>query len=105
MSGFPLHARFIFLQDEPVILTHDEHEFLAGPNGNRIIDAVQNKNLAAVSTVLCKEMALYGQIHDDLNIHERPSDKLYDILKTQVSALKAVNLDEERSPSADLFAV
>jgi hypothetical protein len=81
-----LHTRVSSFQDEPVILTHDEHEFLAGPNGDRIIDAVQNRNLAAVSAALCKEMALYGQIHDDLNIHERPSDKLYDIFKTQVSA-------------------
>jgi hypothetical protein len=66
-------------------LTHDEHEFLAGASGDRIIEAVQNKNLAALSAVLCKEMALYGQLHYDLNIHERPSDKLYDILKAQVS--------------------
>ena len=69
-------------------MTHDEHEFLAGLNGDRILQAMNSKRLSALSARLCKELEQYSFEHPELNIHTRPSDKLYDILKSQVTDRK-----------------
>ena len=70
------------------MLTHDEHEFLAGLNGDRILQAMNSKRLSSLSARLCKELEHYSFEHSELNIHTRPSDKLYDILKHQATDRK-----------------
>jgi hypothetical protein len=65
-------------------LTHDEHEILASLHGERLPQASRHKTFASLSSQLRKELDLYSRKHPELNIHVRPSDKLYDILKIQV---------------------